>query len=151
MPCLHQGQSHSPGYNHLTAALSVTVRPLSVAILGSSKSSLEAGRSYDLTCRAYGSRPPAKLSWWLGDTRLDGAQTVTAPTRHPHPAPAPTLRPHPHRIPASTLAPYTHSRHTQSACTSSPTRVTHFRYPATSTGNNHPTPNPGTSLVGFGA
>ena len=51
---------------------------MSVAILGSAKTSLQAGSSYSLVCRAYGSRPPAELSWWLGDTPLDGTQTVTA-------------------------------------------------------------------------
>lgn len=32
---------------------------------------LTAGRKYELPCRAYGSRPPAKLTWWMDGRRLD--------------------------------------------------------------------------------
>ncbi len=31
---------------------------------------LVVGRRYDITCRAWGSRPPASLTWYLGVTRL---------------------------------------------------------------------------------
>lgn len=32
---------------------------------------LTAGRKYELPCRAHGSRPPAKLTWWMDGRRLD--------------------------------------------------------------------------------
>ncbi|XP_043226125.1 nephrin-like [Amphibalanus amphitrite] len=65
----------SPATNDVI--IDINFRPMSVAILGSAKSSLQAGSSYSLVCRAYGSRPPAMLSWWLGEVLLDGALTET--------------------------------------------------------------------------
>lgn len=41
---------------------------------------LTAGRKYELPCRAYGSRPPAKLTWWMDGRRLDTTrETVSKP------------------------------------------------------------------------
>ena len=37
---------------------------------------LVVGRRYDITCRAWGSRPPASLTWYLGVTRLGREYTV---------------------------------------------------------------------------
>lgn len=43
---------------------------------------LTAGRKYELPCRAYGSRPPAKLTWWMDGRRLyTTRETVCIRTR----------------------------------------------------------------------
>lgn len=43
---------------------------------------LTAGRKYELPCRAYGSRPPAKLTWWMDGRRLDTTrETVSTDKR----------------------------------------------------------------------
>ncbi|XP_026817002.1 uncharacterized protein LOC113556330 isoform X2 [Rhopalosiphum maidis] len=39
---------------------------------------LTAGRKYELPCRAYGSRPPAKLTWWMDGRRLDTTRETTS-------------------------------------------------------------------------
>ncbi|VVC28852.1 Fibronectin type III,Immunoglobulin subtype,Immunoglobulin-like domain,Immunoglobulin-like [Cinara cedri] len=39
---------------------------------------LTAGRKYKLPCRAYGSRPPAKLTWWMDGRRLDNTHETTS-------------------------------------------------------------------------
>lgn len=46
-----------------------TVRPLTVEILFNNQP-LSADRRYEIECQAIGSRPPAKISWWLGDIEL---------------------------------------------------------------------------------
>ncbi|KAH0952303.1 hypothetical protein HN011_005635, partial [Eciton burchellii] len=45
-------------------------RPLSVTILSSEHAPLSANRKYDINCMTVGSRPPAKLSWYLDGKRL---------------------------------------------------------------------------------
>ena len=67
--------SHGPHWRHS----SVAVRPLSVKILGSSRASMQADRSYELVCHTVGSRPPANVTWWIGERRLLGA---TLTVRH---------------------------------------------------------------------
>ncbi|XP_037073408.1 nephrin-like [Pollicipes pollicipes] len=49
-------------------------RPLSVEILGSPRTSMSAGKTYDLVCRTFGSRPAANLTWWIDDRRITGAK-----------------------------------------------------------------------------
>ncbi|CAH1399329.1 unnamed protein product [Nezara viridula] len=46
------------------------VKPLEVKIQDSNQP-LSAGRLYNLPCTSTGSRPPAQLTWWKGDHRLD--------------------------------------------------------------------------------
>ncbi|XP_037079463.1 nephrin-like, partial [Pollicipes pollicipes] len=60
-----------PISNHVV--VDINFRPLSVEILGSSLSSMSSEVSYDLLCRTHGSRPPANISWWIGDKRLTDA------------------------------------------------------------------------------
>jgi hypothetical protein len=58
----------------------LTVSPLEVTILGKS-SRITAGRKYDLLCQSVGSRPPAHITWWLDDQRLESAkETVRGET-----------------------------------------------------------------------
>lgn len=47
----------------------VSVRPSTVQIL-SSNQPLSADRSYDITCQTSGSRPPARISWFLDGKEL---------------------------------------------------------------------------------
>ncbi|XP_049785943.1 nephrin-like [Schistocerca cancellata] len=70
--------------NHRRPALESTVvvdmnlRPLDVRLLGVGQP-LSAGRRYDLLCQSSGSRPPAKITWWLDGARLDGSkETLSA-------------------------------------------------------------------------
>lgn len=48
----------------------VAVRPLKVEIDKKEQTLLSANRKYDLKCVTFGSRPPAKLSWYLEDKKL---------------------------------------------------------------------------------
>lgn len=50
--------------------LCFSVKPLSVTILSSEHSPLSAGRKYDINCMTVGSRPPAKLSWYMDGRKL---------------------------------------------------------------------------------
>lgn len=47
------------------------VRPLSVDILFNNQP-LSADRNYEIECQAIGSRPPSKITWWMGDIELSG-------------------------------------------------------------------------------
>lgn len=52
------------------ASFPVSVRPLSVTILSSEHAPLSANRKYDINCMTVGSRPPAKLSWYMDGRKL---------------------------------------------------------------------------------
>lgn len=53
-----------------------TVRPLLVEITFENQP-LSADRNYDIECRAVGSRPPAKITWWISGQEYEGrTQTV---------------------------------------------------------------------------
>jgi hypothetical protein len=39
---------------------------------------LVVGRKYDITCRAWGSRPPASITWYLDNTRLGRHRRVNS-------------------------------------------------------------------------
>lgn len=45
------------------------MRPLEV-IIGSPNQPLSSDRRYEIICEAVGSRPPAKITWWLGSQEL---------------------------------------------------------------------------------
>lgn len=47
-----------------------TVPPLSIRLLGA-RQPLSAGRRYDLLCQSAGGRPPAVITWWQNDIRLE--------------------------------------------------------------------------------
>lgn len=47
------------------------VRPLSVEILFNNQP-LSSDRNYQIECEAVGSRPPAKITWWMGGIELTG-------------------------------------------------------------------------------
>ena len=49
----------------------LSVKPLSVTILSSEHAPLSAGRKYDINCMTVGSRPPAKLSWYMDGRKLN--------------------------------------------------------------------------------
>lgn len=49
------------------------VSPLEVTILGKS-SRITAGKKYDLMCQSIGSRPPAHITWWLDERRLESTK-----------------------------------------------------------------------------
>ena len=53
----------------LSLFFSFTVRPLSVKIMKDLKF-MSTKQKYDLKCEVRGSRPAAKISWWLGSTLL---------------------------------------------------------------------------------
>lgn len=64
--------------------LRIAVRPLSVDILFNNQP-LSADRNYELECQAIGSRPPSKITWWLGGIELTGhTQKVIWGTRDSH-------------------------------------------------------------------
>ncbi|XP_076233965.1 neural cell adhesion molecule 2 [Calliopsis andreniformis] len=89
--------------NNISQPVSVSVRiemhlkPLSVTILSSEDTPLSADRKYDINCMTIGSRPPARLSWYMDGKKLnnytekvspDGNMTsstlVLKPTLHDH-------------------------------------------------------------------
>lgn len=45
------------------------VRPLSVEIL-SSNQPFSADRKFEIPCVTYGSRPPARISWWMDNMEV---------------------------------------------------------------------------------
>lgn len=47
----------------------ITVRPLSVDILLNNQP-LSADRTYDIECQAIGSKPTAKITWWMNGAQL---------------------------------------------------------------------------------
>ncbi|XP_049305880.1 hemicentin-2-like isoform X2 [Bactrocera dorsalis] len=63
--------------NHLKAALvqaivqiDMNFPPLSIRLLGAHQP-LSAGRRYDLLCQSAGGRPPAVITWWQNNIRLE--------------------------------------------------------------------------------
>ncbi|XP_064078282.1 LOW QUALITY PROTEIN: nephrin-like [Macrobrachium nipponense] len=62
-----------------TVTLDMNFQPMNVSIMSSSNS-LSASTEYELTCQAWGSRPPAVISWWKGGTQpLKDAVMTTSP------------------------------------------------------------------------
>lgn len=53
-------------YSFILASI---VRPLDVMI-SSPNQPLSSDRPYEILCEAVGSRPPAKITWWLGQQEL---------------------------------------------------------------------------------
>lgn len=47
------------------------MRPLSVDIMFNNQP-LSADRNYEIECQAIGSRPPAKITWWMSGIELAG-------------------------------------------------------------------------------
>ncbi|KAK9301229.1 hypothetical protein QLX08_006314 [Tetragonisca angustula] len=54
-----------------SVAIEIHLKPLSVTILSSEHAPLSAGRKYDINCMTVGSRPPAKLSWYMDGRKLN--------------------------------------------------------------------------------
>ncbi|XP_076183967.1 nephrin isoform X3 [Ptiloglossa arizonensis] len=80
-----------------SVAIEMHLKPLSVTIMSSEHAPLSADRKYDVNCMTAGSRPPAKLSWYIDGKKLtnytekvseDGNMTsstlVLKPTLHDH-------------------------------------------------------------------
>lgn len=55
----------------LCYSLALAVRPLTVKIIQDLKF-MSTKQSYDLRCEVRGSRPAAKISWWLGSVEMFG-------------------------------------------------------------------------------
>lgn len=53
------------------------VRPLSVELLFGNQP-LSADRRYDIQCQAVGSRPPAKITWWINGTQVDSTNVTVS-------------------------------------------------------------------------
>ena len=49
-----------------------SVKPLSASIL-SSNQPLSADRKYNIECQSVGSRPAAKITWWMDTNALDSS------------------------------------------------------------------------------
>ncbi|KAK6638849.1 hypothetical protein RUM43_007118 [Polyplax serrata] len=64
--------------NHTYSVVVLTVKPVLVSIL-SSNNPLSADRSYELTCQSVGSRPPAKITWWMDNKLLDNYSEEISP------------------------------------------------------------------------
>lgn len=47
------------------------VRPLLVEITFNNQP-MSADRKYEIECQAIGSRPPAKITWWMGNLEMHG-------------------------------------------------------------------------------
>ena len=62
-----------------TITLDMNFLPLKMEVLNK-ESELQAGIKQTFTCKAYGSRPPAILTWWMGNQRLDGEVYSPVPT-----------------------------------------------------------------------
>lgn len=61
----------------ISLLLLLAVRPLAVEIVNGS-SPLSADRRYIVQCQSVGSRPPAKITWWMGGVQLTATnQTVS--------------------------------------------------------------------------
>ncbi|KZC13410.1 Nephrin [Dufourea novaeangliae] len=80
-----------------SVAIEMHLKPLSVTILSSDHAPLSADRKYEINCMTVGSRPPAKLTWYMDGRKLtnhtekvseDGNMTsstlVLKPTLHDH-------------------------------------------------------------------
>lgn len=65
------------------SAILFAVGPLDVKILGSNQP-LSAGRRYDLLCQSSGSRPPASITWWKGENRLEKTKETVSPNSVQH-------------------------------------------------------------------
>lgn len=55
--------------NFLPAGFVITVKPLSVDILLNNQP-LSADRLYDIECQAIGSKPSARITWWMNGVQL---------------------------------------------------------------------------------
>lgn len=53
----------------ISSLKNTAVRPLSVKIVQNLKF-MSTKQTYELRCEVRGSRPPPKISWWLGSTEL---------------------------------------------------------------------------------
>ncbi|KAG8185339.1 hypothetical protein JTE90_005468 [Oedothorax gibbosus] len=73
--CRAQNTKLAPPVNR-TVVLDLSLYPLTI-IITNRNTALSAGRAVDLTCRSYGSRPSATVTWWLNGTKLfDHSDTV---------------------------------------------------------------------------
>ncbi|XP_028522320.2 synaptogenesis protein syg-2 isoform X3 [Apis cerana] len=54
-----------------SVTIEMHLKPMSVTILSNEHTPLSAGRKYDINCITVGSRPPAKLSWYMNGKKLN--------------------------------------------------------------------------------
>ena len=59
-----------------TITLDMNFLPVRIAV-SEKNAPLLAGTQQTFTCKAFGSRPPAMLTWWLGHKRLDGGKVYS--------------------------------------------------------------------------
>uniref|UniRef100_A0A182P5P0 Ig-like domain-containing protein n=1 Tax=Anopheles epiroticus TaxID=199890 RepID=A0A182P5P0_9DIPT len=57
--------------------IELRLRPLAVEIINGS-SPLSADRRYIVQCQSVGSRPPAKITWWMGGVQLTATNQTTS-------------------------------------------------------------------------
>ncbi|XP_014470591.1 PREDICTED: hemicentin-1-like isoform X2 [Dinoponera quadriceps] len=62
-----------------SVAIEMHLKPLSVTILSSEHAPLSANRKYDINCMTVGSRPPAKLSWYMDGNKLTNHTEKVSP------------------------------------------------------------------------
>ena len=62
-----------------TISLDMNFLPLKIEVLNK-ESKLQVGEKRSFTCKSYGSRPPADLTWWLDNQKLEGDIYSPAPT-----------------------------------------------------------------------
>ncbi|XP_015191798.1 PREDICTED: hemicentin-1-like isoform X2 [Polistes dominula] len=55
----------------VSVAIEMHLRPLSVNILSNEQTTISADRKYNISCITVGSRPPAKLYWYLDGQKMD--------------------------------------------------------------------------------
>lgn len=62
----------------MQSTIFLAVGPLDVKILGANMP-LSAGKVHDLLCQSSGSRPPASITWWKGEQRLEKTKETVSP------------------------------------------------------------------------
>ncbi|XP_076667647.1 nephrin isoform X2 [Andrena cerasifolii] len=62
-----------------SVAIEMYLKPLNVMILSNDHAPLSADRIYDINCITIGSRPPAKLSWYMDGRKLNNCTEKVSP------------------------------------------------------------------------
>jgi hypothetical protein len=76
MECVYKYIYKLPEYFYYLVPL--PVKPLSATILNKNQG-LSADRKYEVVCQAVGSRPPAKITWWKDNKRLESFVEKVSP------------------------------------------------------------------------
>ena len=68
--------------NHLFSSIAVPL--LSVKIERNENRGVSANKPQQVTCRAVGSSPPPRISWWKAGTRLQASHETVTPIAGPN-------------------------------------------------------------------